>query len=107
MLLPHFDSPSLFGALLDERRGGRFSIAPPDDGKRQQLYLPETNVLLTRFLHHDGVGELTDFMPIEGDEPGVHPTRHQIIRMVKVVRGRFCFGWSANPHSILDGMNIR
>jgi GH15 family glucan-1,4-alpha-glucosidase len=94
---PHFDSPSLFGALLDDRRGGRFRIAPSDDEKRQQLYLPETNVLLTRFLHHDGVGELTDFMPIEGDEPGVHPTRHQIIRMVKVVRGKIRFRLECHP----------
>ncbi|MDR4462905.1 MAG: glycoside hydrolase family 15 protein [Nitrospira sp.] len=94
---PHFDSPSLFGALLDDRRGGRFRIAPPDDGKRQQLYLPETNVLLTRFLHHDGVGEVTDFMPIEGDEPGVHATRHQIIRMVKVVRGKIRFRLECHP----------
>ncbi len=94
---PHFDSPSLFGALLDDRRGGRFRIAPPDDGKRQQLYLPETNVLLTRFLDHDGVGELTDFMPIESDEPGVHPTRHQIIRMVKVIRGKIRFRLECQP----------
>jgi len=94
---PHFDSPSLFGALLDDRRGGRFRIAPPDDGKRQQLYLPETNVLLTRFLHHDGVGEVTDFMPIEGDEPGVHATRHQIVRMVKVVRGKIRFRLECHP----------
>lgn len=94
---PHFDSPSLFGALLDDRQGGRFRIAPPDDGKRQQLYLPETNVLLTRFLHHDGVGEVTDFMPIEGDEPGVHATRHQIIRMVKVVRGKIRFRLECHP----------
>ncbi|MDR4467555.1 MAG: glycoside hydrolase family 15 protein [Nitrospira sp.] len=94
---PHFDSPSLFGALLDDRRGGRFRIAPPDDGKRQQLYLPETNVLLTRFLHHDGVGEVTDFMPIEGDEPGVYATRHQIIRLVKVVRGKIRFRLECHP----------
>lgn len=105
---PHFDSPSLFGALLDDRWGGRFRIAPPDDGKRQQLYLPETNVLLTRFLHHDGVGELTDFMPIEGDELGVHPARHQIIRMVKVVRGKIrfrvecrpAFNFGRDPHTV-------
>jgi GH15 family glucan-1,4-alpha-glucosidase len=94
---PHFDSPSLFGALLDDRRGGRFRIAPLEDGKRQQLYLPETNVLLTRFLHQDGVAELTDFMPVEGDEPGAHPKRHQIIRMVTVVRGTIRFRLECRP----------
>jgi len=94
---PHFDSPSLFGALLDDQRGGRFRIAPQDDGKRQQLYLPETNVLLTRFLHCDGVAELTDFMPVEGDEPGTRPKRHQIIRMVTVIRGKIRFRLECRP----------
>ena len=94
---PHFDSPSLFGALLDDQRGGRFQIAPPEDGKRQQLYFPETNVLLTRFLHHDGVVELTDFMPVEGDDPGTKPKRHQIIRMVAVVRGTVTIRLACHP----------
>ncbi len=94
---PHFDSPSLFGALLDDQYGGRFRIAPLDDGKRQQLYLPETNVLLTRFLHQDGVAELTDFMPVESDEPGIRPKRHQIIRMLSVVRGRIRFRLECRP----------
>lgn len=106
---PHFDSPSLFGALLDDRRGGRFRIAPLEDGKRQQLYLPETNVLLTRFLHHGGVAELTDFMPVEGDEPGIRPKRHQIIRMVTAVRGvirfrlvcRPAFNFGRDSHTVM------
>ncbi|MDH4152147.1 MAG: glycoside hydrolase family 15 protein [Nitrospira sp.] len=94
---PHFDSPSMFGALLDDQRGGWFRIAPLDAGKRQQLYLPETNVLLTRFLHHDGVAELTDFMPIECDDPGICPKRHQIVRMLSVVRGRIRFRLECRP----------
>lgn len=105
---PHFDSPSLFGALLDDQRGGRFRIAPLDDWKQQQLYLPETNVLLTRFLHHEGVAELTDFMPVEGDEPGIRPKRHQIIRMLSVVRGKIrfrlecrpAFNFGRDPHAV-------
>lgn len=94
---PHFDSPSLFGALLDDQRGGRFQIAPLEDGTRQQLYFPETNVLLTRFLHHDGVVELTDFMPVEGDEPGTKPKRHQIVRMVAAVRGTVSVRLECHP----------
>ena len=94
---PHFDSPSLFGALLDDQRGGWFRIAPLEDGKRQQLYLPETNVLLTRFLHQDGVAELTDFMPVECDEPGVCPKRHEIIRILSVVRGEIRFRLECRP----------
>jgi pentatricopeptide repeat protein len=94
---PNFDSPSLFGALLDDQRGGWFRISPLENGKRQQLYLPETNVLLTRFLHQDGVAELTDFMPIECDDPGACPKRHQIVRMLSVVRGRIRFRLECRP----------
>src|SRR5512145_2462181 len=60
---PRFDSPSVFGALLDADRGGLFRISPDSDGwSSKQLYLPDTNVLITRFLTPDGVGEVQDFM---------------------------------------------
>ena len=106
--LPRFDSPSLFGAILDHKTGGHFKIAPVEEGNTRQMYLPETNILLTRFLQHDGVGELTDFMPVESDEPGYQPRRHQIFRMVSVVRGqvRFrldcapAFNYGRDPHTI-------
>ena len=61
---PRFDSPSVFAALLDSDRGGLFRISPDGDGwSSKQLYLPDTNVLITRFLMPDGVGEVQDFMP--------------------------------------------
>ena len=65
--LPFFDSPSVFGAVLDDKKGGHFKIAPEESLRRQQFYYPETNVLITRFLHTDGVGELNDFMPMPAD----------------------------------------
>ncbi|MDH4359730.1 MAG: glycoside hydrolase family 15 protein [Nitrospirota bacterium] len=106
--LPRFDSPSLFGAILDHKVGGYFKIAPVRKGNTRQMYLPETNILLTRFLQHDGVGELTDFMPIESDEAGYRPRRHQIIRMLSVVRGTVtfrlecapAFNFGRNPHEM-------
>src|SRR5262249_3684543 len=62
---PHFDSPSIFGALLDEKRGGCFRIAPDQPVARtHQYYWPQTNVLVTRFLLADGSAEVTDFMPV-------------------------------------------
>src|SRR3954463_5761170 len=66
---PRFDSPSVFAALLDARRGGHFSIKPEGEGYvSKQLYLPGTAILITRFLTPGGVGEVIDFMPvIEGD----------------------------------------
>ncbi len=62
---PNFDSPTVFAALLDDQRGGRFQIKPElKNGRVRQLYLPDTNILLTRFLADEGVAELTDYMPI-------------------------------------------
>jgi GH15 family glucan-1,4-alpha-glucosidase len=84
MCFPRFDSPSLFAALLDPVKGGHFQIAPvhADGFRRKQLYFPDTNVLLTRFLANDGVAEISDFMPIK--DLG---HRHDLVRRVKVVRG--------------------
>ena len=79
MCFPHFDSPSVFAAILDDEKGGRFQIAPVgEDVTRKQMYLPDTNVLLTRFLSPDGVAEVTDFMPV-GEAVGSHG-HHQLIR---------------------------
>ena len=67
LCLPHFDSPSVFAAILDDHKGGRFRIAPSCDRLRhKQFYWPETNVLITRFLHDNGVGEIEDYMPLMG-----------------------------------------
>ena len=65
LCLPYFDSPSVFAAILDDRKGGRFRIAPVVDNlRRKQYYWPGTNILITRFLHADGVGEVEDYMPV-------------------------------------------
>src|SRR5438094_5004567 len=59
LCLPHFDSPSVFAAILDDRKGGRFRIAPAGDHFRyKQFYWPDTTILITRFLHDEGVGEV-------------------------------------------------
>ncbi|MFD6327832.1 glycoside hydrolase family 15 protein [Streptomyces sp. NPDC058442] len=93
LCLPRFDSGTVFAALLDDARGGTFAINPAVDGARStQLYLPETNVLLTRFLTDDGIGEVTDFMP--ADEPG-HP--QAVVRRVKGVRRDFRFRLRCAP----------
>jgi GH15 family glucan-1,4-alpha-glucosidase len=97
--IPRFDAPSIFGALLDVDKGGSFSIHPvfPETTTvgRRQLYLPETNILVTRFLTADGVGEITDFMPIK--KPGSKVLQHHIIREVKVVRGSLPFEMLCRP----------
>ena len=96
LCFPHFDSPSVFAAILDDERGGRFKIAPLDGNvTHKQFYWPETNVLVTRFLSPDGVGEITDFMPVE--RPGSSLKRHRVVRMVTVVRGSMAFQMECCP----------
>jgi GH15 family glucan-1,4-alpha-glucosidase len=72
LCLPHFDSPSVFAAILDDRKGGRFRIAPAgEDFRRKQFYWPDTPILVTRFLHDDGAGEVEDYMPVGGASTAV------------------------------------
>jgi GH15 family glucan-1,4-alpha-glucosidase len=86
LCLPRFDSPSVFAGILDEKRGGQFTIGPVSPEARcQQLYQPETNILVTRFLTPDGVAELTDFMPLRLIETEPHSS--QLVRRVKSVSG--------------------
>lgn len=65
LCLPYFDSPSVFAAILDDQKGGPFRIAPACQQLRhKQFYWPDTNILVTRFLHADGIGPLEDHMPV-------------------------------------------
>jgi GH15 family glucan-1,4-alpha-glucosidase len=52
--LPRFDSPSTFAAILDDEKGGRFSIKPPGHFTSYQAYIPNTNVLKTTFIVDGG-----------------------------------------------------
>ncbi|HET6614016.1 MAG TPA: glycoside hydrolase family 15 protein, partial [Kofleriaceae bacterium] len=98
-----FNSPSIFAALLDDDRGGSFSIAPTAPAKYRQSYLPDTNILVTRFLLPGAVAELSDFMPVEGpgssstgEGPGSH-SPHHIMRHVQVVRGEIDLAIACRP----------
>lgn len=106
--LPRFDSPSIFAAILDRKKGGSFSIAPQSEGVNRQMYLPETNVLMTRFLRPDGVGEVLDFMPVSETVGPGEEGPSEIIRIVRGVRGTMhmrldCspgFGYGLEPHQM-------
>jgi len=99
LCLPHFDSPSVFASILDSEKGGHFRIsAVTPDARRRQMYLPDSNVLVTRFLTPDGVGEIVDLMPIH--EQGTSRKKkedHQIIRLVRGVRGSIPFELECRP----------
>jgi GH15 family glucan-1,4-alpha-glucosidase len=105
---PYFDSPSVFAAILDEKRGGHFSIFPTCDGiSYKQFYWPETNVLITRFFSPNGVGEIIDYMttPKQGGE---NDYGHRIFRRVNVLRGsmplrmecRPAFNYARDDHTL-------
>jgi GH15 family glucan-1,4-alpha-glucosidase len=104
---PSFDAPSVFGSLLDADRGGCFELAAAVPATTRQFYLPDTNVLLTRFSAEDGVGELQDFMPIGG---AAEPRRRRLIRRVLCVRGTIPFrarvaprfGYGTDPHALTE-----
>ena len=81
------DAPSVFGALLDARRGGHWSLCPAGRHWRsRQLYLPDTGVLVTRFMSEEGELDVEDFMPIGA--PGT------LVRRVVGVRGE--------PHLVME-----
>ncbi len=93
---PNFDSPSVFASILDDKKGGHFSIAPTVPGvTHKQIYWPETNVLVTRFLSPDGVAEVIDFMPV-GSLQEQHG-HNELIRRVNVVRGSMPFRMECFP----------
>jgi GH15 family glucan-1,4-alpha-glucosidase len=92
---PRFDSPSVFGAILDKKRGGYCRIAPATgQWTPKQLYLPDTNVLITRFLTATGVAEVQDFMPIHS---GQAAHRHRLVRRILGVRGEMSFLLEVEP----------
>ncbi|MFC3385352.1 glycoside hydrolase family 15 protein [Couchioplanes azureus] len=93
---PRFDSPSIFGALLDAERGGHLRVRPSAEAfTRRQLYFPDTAVLVTRFLTEEGAGEVVDFMPVSA--PGVASDERCLVRMARCVRGDMTFRLDIAP----------
>ena len=91
-----FDAPSLFGALLDKEKGGYFSLAARTSyAKPKQRYLPDTNILLTRFQGRDAVGEVIDFMVPETRPVG--KARDLLVRQARAVKGTARFEVACHP----------
>ena len=92
---PRFDSPSVFGALLDDEHGGHFRLRPTGvDYTSTQVYFPDTAVLVTRFFTESGMGQVVDFMPPAGDAA---TDNHRLVRMLQCVRGRISFELDVAP----------
>lgn len=93
---PRFDSPSVFAAILDDKKGGYFKIFPAGgEITLKQVYWPDTNILVTRFLSSDGVGEVVDFMPLHCGAEAAGICR--LIRRVRAVRGTMRFRLECHP----------
>ena len=92
---PRFDSPSVFASLLDADGGGYFRIAPVGcEYVTRQMYLPDSAILVTRFMSADGVGEVHDFMPVI---TGRATDRHRLVRQIRVNRGTMRFAMDLQP----------
>lgn len=90
MCFPRFDSPSVFCKMLDAKKGGYFSITPKmKDVVTKQLYLPDTNILVTRFFSEDGIAEIIDYMPIKDNDA--------IVRRVATIRGKISYELQCAP----------
>jgi GH15 family glucan-1,4-alpha-glucosidase len=92
--LPDIDSPTVFAALLDARRGGRFALAPELPYETRRRYLPETNVLETTFVTGRGVVRVTDAMTLP--DGGLPPFR-EVCRRVEGLSGAVPMRWSVEP----------
>ena len=90
---PEFDSPSIFAAHVDRKKGGRFQICPKlDDMREKKIYMPDTNILLSRFLASGGIAEVSDFMLCEGTDK-----RQVLVRRAKAVHGSIRFAMLCEP----------
>jgi GH15 family glucan-1,4-alpha-glucosidase len=92
--LPDLDSPSVFAAILDPARGGRFSLAPTDPFDAKRRYVPDTNILETTFTAGDAVVRVTDALLFAGEELG--PQR-ELVRLIEGVSGTTSLRWSVEP----------
>jgi GH15 family glucan-1,4-alpha-glucosidase len=108
LCLPHFSGRSVFAALLDEERGGRFSISPVGQYRSTRRYLGATAVLETTFETATGSARLIDLMPIVAHVGALRPLR-EVLRIVEGIEGEVAFDirWEPRPNYARGGAAIR
>jgi GH15 family glucan-1,4-alpha-glucosidase len=100
LCLPRFDSPSVFGALLDPAKGGRWLLQPVEPFKASRRYLPGTNVLETRFETDGGSVCVTDAMTRAPARPIAW---NELTRRVECVDGEVRLRWRVEPRFDFSG----
>ena len=104
LCLPDMDSPSVFGALIDARRGGAFRLAPEIPFTVARRYVPDTNVLETTFVTERGSVKVTDALTLTGD--GLAPAR-ELARHIEALSGLVPMQWSLEPRFGYAGARTR
>ncbi len=86
---PRFDSPSIFGAVLDAEHGGSWRVAPRGAVPAGRRYLDDSNVLASDFAAPGGRARVTDFMPVYAEEEKKQQLlpEHEIVRIVECLEG--------------------
>ncbi|KAI0655453.1 glycoside hydrolase family 15 protein [Cubamyces menziesii] len=105
--VPNFDSPSIFARILDKDKGGHFSITPTQQFTTKQSYLPNSNILQTKYLNEQGVATVTDYLPRQPSSAKARPLLAWLIRRVEVIRGSMplrvecapAFNYARSPHT--------
>lgn len=97
MCLPYMDSPSIFAAILDYEKGGRFLVQPADDHDAVQSYISRTNILKTLFRTQTGEAELIDFIPAGDFADKDEKNRTRLLRCIKGALGNLTLNLEFSP----------
>jgi GH15 family glucan-1,4-alpha-glucosidase len=100
LCLPRFDSPSIFGRLLDWERGGHLRVAPDQGSVAARVYRTDSNVLETTWVAGRDQAQVIDFMPVRTARRRSTPESLRLVRMIQPLRGEL--DWTIDFHPAFD-----